>query len=291
MPARSSWKGFLKLSLVSLPVKAYTATSSGGGEIRLNQLHAECHSRINYKKTCPIHGEVSQDQIVMGYEHAKGQYVVVDTDELDKLRTEDEKAINIDVFIDPSALDPVYLSGKSYYLVPDGPIGQKPYTVLHEGMVQQKRHAVARVVMHGRDQTVLLRPMNGLLNMSILDYDQQVTKPSAFEEEAPKQASTPEELKLIKTLIDAATDKKFDMSRYKDTYTEKLTALIEAKIQGKEIVAPPMQEHPQIINLMDALKQSVAKVQKETPAEAKPPKKMAPSKRAQAGEGRKRKSG
>src|SRR5437667_11190559 len=104
MAARSSWKGFLKLSLVSLPVKAYTATSSGGGEIRLNQLHAECHSRINYKKTCPIHGEVSQDQIVMGYEHAKGQYVVVDTDELDKLRTDDEKAINIDVFIDPSAL-------------------------------------------------------------------------------------------------------------------------------------------------------------------------------------------
>src|SRR5437667_390516 len=149
MPARSSWKGFLKLSLVSLPVKAYTATSSGGGEIRLNQLHAECHSRIKYKKTCPIHAEVSQGQLRKG---------------------------------------------------------------------------------------------------------QQVTKASAFEEEAPKQASTPEELKLIKTLIDAATDKKFDMSRYKDTYTEKLTALIEAKIQGKEIVAPPMQEHPQIINLMDALK-------------------------------------
>src|SRR5262245_54912609 len=291
MPARSSWKGFLKLSLVSVPVKAYTAKSSGAGEIRLNQLHAECHSRINYKKTCPIHGEVSQDQIVMGYEHAKGQYVVVDTDELEKLRTEDEKAINIDVFIDPSGLDPVYLSGKSYYLVPDGPIGQKPYTVLHEGMVQQKRHAVARVVMHGRDQTVLLRPMDGLINMSILDYDAQVTKPAAFEEEAPKAASTPEELKLIKTLIDASTDKKFDMSRYKDTYTDKLTALIEAKIQGKEIVAPPVQEHPQIINLMDALKQSVEKVQKETPAEAKPPKKMAPSKRAQAGEGRKRKSG
>jgi len=291
MAARSSWKGFLKLSLVSVPVKAYTATSSGGGEIRLNQLHAECHSRINYKKTCPIHGEVSQDQIVMGYEHAKGQYVVVDTDELEKLRTEDEKAISIDVFIDPSALDPIYLSDKSYYLVPNGPIGQKPYSMLHEGMVQQKRHAIAKVVMHDKDQVVLLQPMDGLLNMSILDYDQQVTKPAAFEEEAPKQVSSPEELKLINTLIDASTDKKFDMSRYKDTYTGKLTALIEAKIQGQEIVAPPVQEHPQIINLMDALKQSVEKVQKETTAEAKPPKKMAPSKRAQAGEGRKRKSG
>ena len=96
MPARSSWKGFLKLSLVSVPVKAYTATSSGGGEVRLNQLHAECHSRINYKKTCPIHGEVPNDQIVSGYEYSKGQYVVVDPEDIEKLRSEDEKAINID---------------------------------------------------------------------------------------------------------------------------------------------------------------------------------------------------
>ena len=98
-------------------------------------------------------------------------------------------------------------------------------------------------------------------------------------------------MKLAETLIDASTDNKFNMSRYKDAYTEKLKALIEAKVEGKELVAPPEQEHPQIINLMDALKQSVAKVQKETGAEAKPPKKMAPSKRARAGEARKRKSG
>src|SRR5262249_17899663 len=104
MPPRSSWKGFLKLSLVSVPVKAFTATASAGGEIHLNQLHAECHSRIQYKKTCPIHGEVSNDQIVSGYEYAKGQYVVVDTEELSKLRTEDDKAINIDVFISANTL-------------------------------------------------------------------------------------------------------------------------------------------------------------------------------------------
>src|SRR5262245_5335711 len=110
MAARSSWKGFLKLSLVSVPVKAFTATASGGGDVRLNQLHAECHSRINYKKTCPVHGEVSPDQIVSGYEHAKGQYVVIDTDELEKLRTADDKAINIDTFVAPDELDPVLSS-------------------------------------------------------------------------------------------------------------------------------------------------------------------------------------
>src|SRR5262245_10845991 len=164
MAARSSWKGFLKLSLVSVPVKAYTANASGGSEIRLNQLHAECHSRINYKKTCPIHGEVPADKIVSGYEYSKGQYVVVDTDELDKLRTEDDKAINIDTFVSPDEVDPVYSSGKTYYLVPDGPVAQKSYAVLQEAMVEMGRQAIARVVMHGKEQVVWLRPMDNLLS-------------------------------------------------------------------------------------------------------------------------------
>ncbi len=290
MPARSSWKGFLKLSLVSVPVKAYTATASGGGEVRLNQLHAECHSRINYKKTCPIHGEVPNDQIVSGYEYSKGQYVVIDTGELDKLRTEDEKAINIDAFIKPEALDPVYLSGRSYYLIPDGPVGQKPYALLHQGMVELKKHAVAQVVMHGRDQVVLLRPIEDLLMMSILSYDSQVTKPAAFEDEITQPKLEGEELKLAKTLIEASTPKQFDFAKYKDTYTEKLTQLIEKKVAGEEIVAPPVHEQAQIINLMDALRQSVAKVQGGEEA-AKPAKKMAASVRKPARGARKQKSG
>jgi DNA end-binding protein Ku len=292
MPARSSWKGFLKLSLVSVPVKAYTATASGGGEIHLNQLHAECHSRINYKKTCPIHGEVPNDQIVSGYEYSKGQYVIVDPSELDKLRSEDEKAINIDVFIKPEDLDPIYSTGRTYYLIPDGPVGQKPYAVLHDAMVEMDRQAVAQVVMHGKEQVVLLRPTDGLLSMTLLNYEPQITKPATFEDEVSKPEIAPEEMKLAKTLIEASTPKKFDFSKYKDVYTDKLTQLIEAKVAGKEIVAPPAHEHAQIINLMDALKQSVAKAQKEVPEEkaTKPPKKMAGSVRKERG-GRKQKSG
>src|SRR5690242_2591822 len=135
MPPRSTWKGYLKVSLVSVPVKAYSASTSGGGEVRLNQLHEECHSRIQYKKTCPIHGEVPNDQIVSAYEYSKGQYVVIDPEEVDKLRTPDEKAVNIDAFIPPDSVDPTYFSGQSYYLVPDGPVGQKPYALLLEGMI------------------------------------------------------------------------------------------------------------------------------------------------------------
>jgi DNA end-binding protein Ku len=297
MAARSSWKGFLKLSLVSVPVKAYTASASSGSEVRLNQLHAECHSRINYKKTCPIHGEVPADQIVSGYEYAKGQYVVVDTDELDKLRTEDDKAINIDTFVEPKALDPVYSSGKTYYLVPDGPVAQRPYAVLQKTMVDLGRHAIARVVMHGKEQVVWLRPMDDLVSMTILNYDHEITKPAAFKEELVEQTIETDELKLAKTLIDASTSKKLDYAKYKDIYTDKLTQLIEAKVAGKEIVAAPVHEHAHIINLMDALRQSVEKVQKSAPvaAGAKPPKKMAASRKPDKGAAekpaQKRKSG
>jgi DNA end-binding protein Ku len=280
MASRSSWKGFLKLSLISLPVKAYTATASGGGAIHLNQIHAPCHNRIQYKKTCPVHGEVKADEIVSGYEFAKGQYVLIDPEELDKLRSADDKAIKIDTFIKPDAIDPIYYGDKTYYLVPDGPVGQKPYAVLHQGMVELNRYAIAQVVFHGKEQVVLLRPVDGLITMNFLYLDAEINKPSAFEDEVQKAAAAPEELTLIKQLINAQTTEKLDYARYKDVYTEKLTQLIQAKVEGKEIVAPPAVEQAQVINLMDALRQSVAQLQgAAAPAQpaAKPPKKMAAS--------------
>ena len=292
MAARPTWKGYLKVSLVSVPVKAYTATSSESGGIRLNQLHAECHSRINYKKTCPIHGEVPNDQIVSGYEYSKGQYVLVDTDELEKLRTEDDKAIKMDRFVHPEAIDTTYYSGKHYYLVPDGIVGAHTYVVLHQGMVAQNCFGIAQVVMHSREQLVLVRPLpDGVLAMNVLNYAPQITKPSAFEEDVPKGEAKPEELQLIKMLISSTTDSSFDLAQYKDVYTEKLSKLIEAKVAGEELVSPAPQEEMQVINLMEALKQSVARIQAASGEETakRPPKKMAPSKGKET-KARKRKS-
>src|SRR2546421_6415295 len=103
MPGRPSWDGFIKFNLISVPVKAYSATVSGGGKIGFHLLHKKCNSRIRYKKVCPIHGEVEKDEIVSAYEYAKGKYVPVDPEELDKLRTENDKAIGIDAFIRPEA--------------------------------------------------------------------------------------------------------------------------------------------------------------------------------------------
>jgi DNA end-binding protein Ku len=294
MAARSSWKGYLKLSLVSVPVKAYTATASGGGDIQLNQLHADCHSRINYKKVCPTHGELRPDEIVSGYEYSKGQYVIVDPGELEKLRSEGDKAIKIDAFVSPDAIDPAYYSGKSYYLVPDGPVGQKPFAVVCRAMLEENCFAVAQVVLHSKEQLVLLRPVDHLLAMSVISYDHQVTKPSAFADEAPQVEIAPEELTLAKTLIRSSTPKKFNLAKYQDVYTQKLTKLIEAKVAGQEVVAAPVHEDVHVINLMEALKQSVAKAKQaagdEQPvAEDKPPKKMAPSTRGGAA-ARKKKS-
>lgn len=288
MPPRSSWKGFLKLSLINVPVKAYTAAESSGGTIRLNQLHRECNSRIKYQKACPVHGEVGADEIVSGYEFAKDQYVVIDPDEIDKLRSESDKAINIDTFVDASTVDPIYHSGKTMYLVPDGPVGHKPYTLVLQALEEEQKQAVARVVMHGKEQLVLLRPIDGVLGMTMLNYETQVKKPSIFATEVPDVDVNKEELKLIKTLIETSSKEEFDLSEYKDIYTERLSALVDAKVAGEELVAAPSSSEPEVINLMEALKQSVAKAQGDSPKPAakkaaskkKPEKKMATSKKA-----------
>jgi DNA end-binding protein Ku len=289
--ARSAWKGFLRLSLVSVPVKGYAANPSGGNEVRLNQLHKACHSRINYRKTCPVHGEVPNDEIVSGYEYSKGQYVIVDPDEVEKLRSEDDKAIQIDAFVSPHAFDAIYFTGRNYYLVPDSPVGQKSYAVVAEAMAQGKRYAVAKLVLHGKEQTVLLRPVDGMLTMSVLHYEHQVAKGSAYSEEVTRPEVSPQERDLARTLVEAATVKDFDYSTYKYLYTERLTRLIEAKVAGEEIVTPTAHEEAQVINLMEALQKSVERMKgSAAPKPAvKPPKRMAASKGAEE-RPRKRKS-
>jgi DNA end-binding protein Ku len=309
MAPRSSWKGFIKLSLVSVPVKAYTANEAGG-DIHLNQLHAECNNRIRYLKTCPEHGEVSQDEIVSGYEYAKGKYVVIDLDELAKLRTQSDKSINIRGFVPPDALDARYHAGRTYYLVPDGAVGQKPYALLRQAMVDNAAHALATVVLAKREQLVLLRPLDNLLAMTVLTHAAKVKEPEAFDDEVGEQKLTPEELQLTKTLIDATRIADFDYSAYRDQYVDQLNQLIQAKIEGEEIVSVPQHEEPAILNLMEALKRSVAQAQHgdaegaeadaaaeagaAADAAAKPAaRKMAPSRsgRARGADGRKKKTG
>ena len=205
MASRTSWEGYLKLNLLSVPVKAFNTAISGGGKIGFHMIHAKCQSRIRYEKVCPVHGEIPDNEIVKGFEFAKGQYVVVDDEEREKLLPDDDKAITIDTFIRPGDLDPIYYTDRSYYLVPDGRVAQKPYAVLQRVMAERERYAVAQVVMSGHGLVVLVRPLDGLLTMTVLNYDEQIKKPSEFADEVPDVAIGDKELELAESLVDAST--------------------------------------------------------------------------------------
>ncbi len=300
MAPRSSWKGFLRLSLVSVPVKAFTAHATGS-EIRLNQLHKDCNSPIKYRKVCPNHGELQSDEIVSGYQYAKGQYVVIEPEELAKLRRQSDKAIQIEAFYPADALDPSYYSGRTYYLVPDGPVGQKAYALLRHVMEEKGVAALAKIVLSNKEQIVWVRPLEKLLAASVLSYASDVKDASIFDDEVSELDVAEDEVVLTETLVDATTQEELDLSQYRNAYVEQLTELIEAKVAGKQIVEAPQTEEPQIIELMDALKQSVANVEttgaaksttakKKVSASKSSAKKMAPStaKRSQAKKSKKK---
>jgi DNA end-binding protein Ku len=253
---------------VSVPVKAFTAAESGR-EIRLNQLHKDCHSRIQYRKVCPTHGELANDEIVKGYEYAKGQYVVIDDEELKKLRPESDKSINLEGFIEAGSVDAVYQAGRTYYLTPDGVAGQKPFVLLRKTMEEKGIQALARMVISGRENLVLIRPFDDLLAVTTLVYAAGVKPTSIFDGEVVDSDFSDEERKLTETLVGASMIEDFDYSAYEDGHVNRMRELIEAKVEGKELVSAPSQEEPQILNLMEALKQSVANAQAAEPAKKK----------------------
>ncbi len=294
MSARASWKGFLRIRLVSIPVKAYSAAASGA-KIQLNQLHRDCHSPIKYRKVCPLHGEIGSESIVSGYNYAKGRYVVIDPEELEKLRRESDKVVEVEGFLPKDAVDPLYLSGKDYFLVPEGPVGQKAYGLIREVMTEMGQSALGKIVLTGREQIVLLRPLGRLLVMSVLSYAGDVKDPTAFEDEVEEGGITAPELELAGKLLDAATLDTYDPARYRNEYTARLTELIEAKVSGKEIVRAPEPEEPKVIELLEALRASVARTeeaQARTPRKSKAAKKRAPSARKKRpASGRRRKTG
>jgi DNA end-binding protein Ku len=201
MPGRFSWKGYLRLSLVSIPVKSYPAVNACSSHgVSLNQLHEKCHSRIKYVKTCPIHGEVLPDEIVSGFEYEKGHYAVIEPSELDVLRTEADHAVTVQSVVPALTVDPLYLGGKTMYLVPDGKVGQSAYAVLQRALADENLIGVAQVVLNGKENTVLLRPASKLIAMVSVNYSDEVTLPSDHDREVTAEGSAAE-VKMIKTLL------------------------------------------------------------------------------------------
>lgn len=255
---RPSWKGYLRLSLVSVPVEAVNAIASDEAEVTLHQLHSECHNRIRYKKVCPIHGEVPNNQIVLGYEREKGQYVVVEKDEVADIKGKAEKAINIDTFVSPDAVDPMQFEGRTYYLLPDGAMGVRPYAVLVRALSANKFIGIGQAALFGRQRLVAVRAIQDMLCLEMLHFPHQVRSPESVSGDVPLASVSKEELRLATTLIEASTSKNFDMSKYEDEYAARLKNLIESKMEEQPSAAGPAEKEPPLINLMDALRRSVA---------------------------------
>jgi DNA end-binding protein Ku len=255
MPARSTWKGFLKVSLVSIPIKVYPAAESGA-TLSFNQLHAECQSRIQQKRWCPnCHREVANTEIVKGYEFEKGHYVVLADEDFAKVTTESTRVINLVQFSADEELDPIYLD-RAYYLAPDGPMASAAYAVMREGM--RGKVGIGKVALYGREYLVAVRPRDTGLVMFTLHQASEMRTADAIDElRAVPAELRPDEVALAKQVV-STFDGKLDLSNFHDEYRDGLRAIIDAKIAGQEVVATsaPMAE-PRVVDLMEALRRSL----------------------------------
>lgn len=260
MAARPVWQGFIRFSLVNIPAQGFTATKSGGdgGDVHLHQLHKGCGARVKYQKTCPIHGALKQDEIESGYEFAKDQYVTIVSDDIAKLRKGSDKTIGIEAFVPTNCIAPRFFSGRTMYLLPDGPIGGKPYAMLHQLMVEQKRFGFCSAVMNGKEQIMLMRPAENLIALEFLKYDAEVKAPSELSPQVPAVTVPKKELELARTLFDQLTDSNFDMSVWTNHYSDDLRKLIDLKVKGQDVVSPPDEvDQPVTGDLMTALRRSL----------------------------------
>jgi DNA end-binding protein Ku len=282
MAARPTWKGFLKVSLVNIPVKVFPATESSA-TLSFNQLHAVCQTRIQQKRWCPkCEREVANTELAKGYEFEKGRYVVVSEEDFEKVRVETTRVINLVQFSDEESLDPIYVD-RAYYLAPDGPMGGDAFAVIREGM--KGKVGIGKLALYGREYLVAVKPQERGLVMYTLHHAGEIRSMSTVDELAkvPKDVKA-EEIKLAKQVI-GTFEGTLDLSKYHDDYRDGLMKIIEAKIEGKEVVAPEVEAPPKVINLMEALRKSLDSV---SAAQKKPAKVATLPKRPVRLEGKKR---
>lgn len=243
-------KSVISFGLVAIPVAMYTATQDN--DIHFNQLHKDDNSRIRYKKVCAHCGkELTTSDIVKGYEYDKEKFVVVTDDEIEKIKSEKEKSIQILHFAQLNQISPVYYE-KTYQTVPE-PGGEKAFELLRQALMAQQKIAIGKTVFGAKDTLMAIIPREEGMLIAMMYYEDDIKAlPKGYDR--PQVAS--QELDMAKTLINSM-DTPFNPAEYKDEYQGKLRQLIETKIAGKEVVAPQAEQQGNVIDLMDALKASV----------------------------------
>jgi DNA end-binding protein Ku len=286
MAARAYWQGQIRLALVSIPVEVYSATKSGAS-ISFHQIHEPSGKRINYEKVVQGIGPVDRDEIVKGYEISKGNYVLLDDDEIEAVKVESKKTLDLVQFVDAGEIDVFYFE-KPYYVVPADDLAEEAFIVLREALRESGKVAVGQLAIRGRESLVSLKPCGRGIVLETLRYEDEVRRAQDYFREIPDTKPAKELLDLASALIDQRTAP-FEPSEFHDRYVDALRNLIDkkAKAKGKKIledVEEPEARGSNVIDLMAALKRSVgttAEAEDKTPAK-KPAAKKAPAKKAPA---------
>ncbi|MGB6346835.1 MAG: Ku protein [Methyloceanibacter sp.] len=270
MAPRAFWTGNIRLSLVTIPVRLYPATSSER-RIEFHQIHEPTGKRIRYQKVAPGVGPVENEEITKGFEYEKGKYVLLDQKEIDELKLESKQTIELVRFVDPEAIDPRYFE-RPYYLLPDGDAGEEGYVIIQEALRKAGKIGVGQLVLRGQSNIVALKPCGRGLLLEILRQADEVKSADAFFEEVPEMKLDKEALDLAIELIERKAGA-FEPEKFKDEYTEAVWELINAKIEHR---APSLVTGEtgtaKVINIMDALKKSVKQQGKSAPPVKAPAK-------------------
>src|SRR4051812_21545831 len=266
MAARATWKGYLKVSLVNIPIKVFPATESSA-TISFNQLHGECNTRIKQKKWCPTcEREVTNTELVKGYEYEKGHFVVLNEEDFENVRTESTRVIDLVQFAEDTSIDPMYIDS-TYYLAPDGGVATDAFAVMREGM--KGKVGVGKLALYGREYLVAVRPHGKGIVMHTLHHAAEIRGMEQVEELNSVPAKVkPEEIKLAKQVIETF-EAPLNLKDYKDEYREGLQEIIDAKIAGREVISQQVEEPPKVVNLMEALRKSLDRVSEKKKAPAK----------------------
>ncbi|QDZ03085.1 Ku protein [Nitratireductor mangrovi] len=264
MAPRASWKGYLKLSLVSCPVRLYPATSSKD-RITFNQLHKDTHNRINMKPVDPELGLVERSDLVKGYEYEDNQYVIIEPSDLDAVKIESNHTMNIEAFVDEESVDTIYLD-TPYYLAPDGAMAEETFVVLREALRKSGKLAIARLVLSSRERVITISPRETGMFVCTLRNPNEVRGTAEYFGNIPVGEPDKEMLALAEQLIEQRSTE-FDPKDYEDRYEIALMDMIKEKLKGHKPIVAAAPERGNVVNLMDALKASLS--QQKPPAKSK----------------------
>ncbi len=252
----SAWKGFITFGLISIPVKLYPAARSA--RVGLHQLHSVCKTRLRQPLFCPTCNRiVDRSEVVKGYEHEDGKYVLIDPEEIKKITPESARAMEILAFVKQSEIDPLFFDS-SYFIVPDDQ-GKKAYKLLLKTMEDKDRVAIAKITMHQREYTTFLRPYDHGIALHTMYFANEIREAPGYGQIDNVKLSA-QEIKLADQLVDNLSEK-FQLNKYHDEFETRLRALIESKQKGREVAATPRPARAPVIDIMAALKKSLERTE------------------------------